>query len=75
MSQLYNYHCMTPVTEEIARLRAKTLHQQPLSIYDLPEAVRDKLRAAPAIVDSRGAYDDPNEDDFDPEDCDPADMM
>lgn len=56
-------YCITPVTEEIAKLRAKTLHQQPLSIYDLPQEVRDKLRATPALTGPSDGDDD--DDDFD----------
>lgn len=62
-------YCITPVTEEIARLRAKTLNQQPLSVYDLPAEIRDKLRATPAIAgpmrnDDDTPHSDNWEDDF-----------
>lgn len=54
-------YCITPVTEEVARLRAKSLRQAPLSIYDLPAEVRDRMRT-PAIAgphnDSIGDDDD-----------------
>jgi len=42
-------YCITPVTEEIARLRAKSLRQAPLSVYDLPAEVRERMRT-PAIA-------------------------
>jgi hypothetical protein len=45
-------YCITPVTEEVARLRAKSLRQAPLSVYDLPEEIRAKLRT-PALAGPR----------------------
>ena len=37
-------YCITPVSEEVARMRVKSLGQTPLSIYDLPAEIREKLR-------------------------------
>lgn len=42
-------YCITPVTEEVARLRAKSLRQAPLSVYDLPAEVRARMQT-PAIA-------------------------
>jgi len=42
-------YCITPVTEEVARLRAKTLRQAPLSVYDLPDEIRKRM-LTPAIA-------------------------
>ncbi len=41
-------YCITPVSEEVATLRAARLEQQPVSIYDLPVEVRETLAAAKA---------------------------
>ena len=43
-------YCITPVTEEIARLRAKSLRQAPLSVYDLPAELRERMRATPVAI-------------------------
>lgn len=37
-------YCISPCTEQVARMMAAELRRQPLSIYDLPEEVRAKLR-------------------------------
>jgi hypothetical protein len=58
-------YCITPVTEEVARMRAKSLRQAPLSVYDLPAEIRQRL-AAPAI--SGPAEVDDDFDDFDSND-------
>lgn len=42
-------YAITPVSEEVARLRARSLGRAPLSVYDLPEDVREKLRQ-PALT-------------------------
>lgn len=55
-------YCITPVTEEVARLRAKSLRQAPLSVYDLPAEIRDRMRTpaiAGPITDDDEDYDDP----------------
>jgi hypothetical protein len=56
-------YCITPVTEEIARMRAKSLRQAPLSIYDLPSEIRDKLRTPALTGPSHNEFED-----FDPND-------
>lgn len=35
---------ITPVTEQIARLRAKTLGRAPMSVWDLPDDTREEIR-------------------------------
>lgn len=54
-------YCITPVTEEVARLRAKSLRQAPLSVYDLPSEIRERMRT-PALtgphVDDGDDFDD-----------------
>ncbi len=42
-------YCITPVTEEVARLRARSLRQAPLSVYDLPAEIRDRIQN-PAVI-------------------------
>jgi hypothetical protein len=37
-------YCITPVTEDVAIARAKTLRQQPMAFYDLPAEIRDAVR-------------------------------
>jgi hypothetical protein len=54
-------YCITPVTEEVARLRAKTLRQAPLSVYDLPSEIRERMRT-PALA---GPVRDDDGEDFD----------
>lgn len=36
-------YCITPVSEEVARMRAASLRQEPLSVYDLPNEIRERL--------------------------------
>ena len=53
-------YCITPVSEQVARLRAESLRQSPMSIYDLPEAVRQALarpRLAAVSSESNGGDD------------------
>ena len=45
-------YCITPVTEEVARLRAKSLRQAPLSVYDLPDEMRKRINT-PALTGPR----------------------
>jgi hypothetical protein len=56
-------YCITPVSEQVARMRAENLQQTPLSIYDLPEAVRERLRT-PALT---GPHNDDEDEEFDDE--------
>lgn len=37
-------YCITPCTEDVARMTASTLRTQPLSVYDLPEEIQAKIR-------------------------------
>lgn len=60
-------YAITPVAEDVARSVAKTLHQQPISVWDLPEDLKAKLRTpAPALTGP--AYQDDNEYDDNDED-------
>ncbi len=59
-------YAITPIAEDLARGIAQKLDQEPISVYDLPEALREKLRqlATPRI--NRAPYnDDGNDDDPD----------
>lgn len=60
-------YCITPVTEEVARLRAKSLRQAPLSVYDLPADVRDRMRTPALAGPVNHDQDDDEFDDFDPD--------
>ncbi len=57
-SKLFNVssvYSMTPTTEELATAVAAELSHAPIGIYDLPAAMREKLRApAPARLVSDG---------------------
>jgi hypothetical protein len=50
--------CITPMAEDVAMMYARQLKQTPLSVYDLPDDVRAKLRApaltGPIEIDSDG---------------------
>lgn len=66
---------MTPVTEEIARTIAEKLCKQPISLYDLPEEWRDKIRRAPVGLPSPrdvdldiGVPSDDDDDDYEDDD-------
>lgn len=39
-------YAMTPVSEQVARLRAEKLRKAPLEFWDLPEAARNAINAA-----------------------------
>jgi hypothetical protein len=39
-------YCITMVSEEVARMRVASLRKQPMDVWDLPEEVRDAVRAA-----------------------------
>lgn len=52
-------YCITPVTEEVARMTAEGLRQTPLQVYDFPAEVRERLQR-PAISQRR-LYDDEGE--------------
>lgn len=53
-------YAITPVSESVARLRAESLRASPVSVWDLPEAVRQKLRAPHAL---EHVHDDLEDDD------------
>ena len=42
-------YAITPTTEELALGVAEQLCNVPISVYDLPEAMREKLRSKPAL--------------------------
>jgi hypothetical protein len=52
-------YAITPTTEELARQIASGLKRQPISLYELPEEMREKLRRPlTAIEDSRDEDED-----------------
>lgn len=53
-------YAITPVTEEIARWKAARVQQQPVQVYDLPEALQEALRAArrPGLPSAQAEPDD-----------------
>lgn len=59
-SSLYQF---TPVTEEIARMMAEKIGKQPISLYDLPEEWRDKIRRAPVALPAPECDDDDDDND------------
>lgn len=59
-------YCITPVTEEVARMTARGLRQTPLQVYDLPADVQEKLRNPTPAIAGRGGDDE--YDDYDSED-------
>lgn len=59
-------YCITPVTEEVARAMAKQLGQQPMSVWDIPESIKEKYRGLP--VPAGGLPIDEEDDDFDDDD-------
>lgn len=58
-------YAITPCAECVARAMSQTLGQQPITIWDLPEEMRRKLKA----IEARPAYDGPYEDDEDDNNC------
>ena len=52
-------YCISPVSEDVARMVAEQLGVQPISIYDLPDAVRERLKmpALGHVPDREGDYD------------------
>jgi hypothetical protein len=59
-------YSISPVTEELARNIAQQLEQQPVTVYDLPESLRLKLREQARIAQHDGpvaGYDDMQADD------------
>lgn len=57
-------YSLTPVSEEVARAVASTLNAAPISVYELPESIRQKLRTAlpapsPVEVDDFTSDEDP----------------
>ncbi len=55
-------YCITPVGEDVARGLASRLREQPVSVWDLPEAWRERIQARtlPTLVG------DEDEDDYSP---------
>jgi len=63
-------YAITPVTEEIARWKAARVQQQPVHVYDLPEALQEALRAArrPGLPSAQADDDEPSDQDDGPSD-------
>lgn len=64
-------YSISPVTEELARNIAQQLEQQPVTVYDLPESLRLKLREQARIAQSDvrvAGYDDMSDDDMQDDD-------
>lgn len=40
-------YAITPVSEEVAKMRAQTLGRSPLSVWDLPAEIQEKIRSRP----------------------------
>lgn len=55
-------YSISPCTEEVARMVAEQLHVQPITAYDLPSEIRERIQrpalAAPAAVPEYQEYDD-----------------
>lgn len=52
-------YCITPVSEEVARLSAEGMKRSPLNVYDLPDEARRKLTQAAISYDTGSEdYDD-----------------
>ena len=53
-------YCITPVAEDVARALAEAAREEPVSVYDLPEEWRSKLRGLPSPVShlDDGDYDE-----------------
>lgn len=64
-------YAVTPCSEQVARLRAEAIGAIPLTAWDLPEAIRDKLRsnvaALPAPPARSDQFDDSVSDSWGPE--------
>lgn len=50
-------YSISPVAEEIARAVAQELRREPMSIYDLPDEIRERIRK-PALGHVPGEHDD-----------------
>lgn len=65
-------YCISPCTEEVARLMAESIRNQPLSVYDLPADIQAKIRqpalAGPGELWRDGERDDDIDDFYDGED-------
>jgi len=57
-------YALTPVEESIARGVAETLGVAPLNVYELPEAIREKLRQPALTHVTDVPYDDGMDPDF-----------
>lgn len=64
-------YAVTPCSEQVAKLRAEAIGAVPLTAWDLPEAIRDKLRssvsALPAPPARSDQFDDSVSDSWDHE--------
>lgn len=56
-------YAITPVSEQVACLRAEALRAVPLTAWDLPEAVREKLRSSVTALPGPTRRDDMFDDD------------
>lgn len=70
ITEVYNassLYCLTPCTEAVAEIAARSINPAPVSTWDLPEDVRDALRqvrsekAARANAIEAGAGESPDE--------------
>lgn len=63
-------YAITPVSEELARQVASGLKRAPVTVYELPEELREKLRRPVAAITDRssGAHDNVSDWVNDPED-------
>lgn len=51
-------YAITPCAEDVARAMSQSLGQQPITVWDLPESIRGKLRA----IESSRSYDGDDDD-------------
>lgn len=63
-------YAITPVAEHVARLASQKLNQVPITLYDLPESIRDRIRqpllpAQPNRVPEEFEEDDDSDDEQD----------
>ena len=54
-------YSITPTTEELATAMAANINNAPITIYDLPAEMKEKLRALPAPAQMRDMDDDQDE--------------
>jgi hypothetical protein len=56
-------YCITPVSVDVAMLRARSLRRSPMSVWDLPDDIKAKLREPAPALPSPASYDDEEDDD------------